>query len=70
MKKKLAFLLAATMVVTMVTAGCGSKSDDQKTAKKQKQQKTLLQRARGIHLPLDLMPISLRMDTKQMMVLM
>ena len=34
MKKKLALLLAATMVVTMVTAGCGSKSDDQKTAKK------------------------------------
>ena len=34
MKKKLALLLAATMVVTMVTAGCGRKSDDQKTAKK------------------------------------
>ena len=34
MKKKLALLLAATMVMTMVTAGCGSKSDDQKTAKK------------------------------------
>ena len=49
MKKKLALLLAATMVVTMVTAGCGSKSDDQKTAKKTE---------------------TLRMDTKQMMVLM